>query len=63
MAGMNSGFSGASFASSSARRTTFSSDASSNSLIVAVPMRLPYATCTPSCMSSTVPLVDTLLSA
>ena len=43
---MNSGFSGASCASSSARRTQRSSDASSNWLIVAVPTRLPYATLT-----------------
>src|SRR5688500_13376547 len=63
MAGMNSGFSGASRARSSARRTTRSSAASSNSLIVAVPTRLPKATCTASSVSSTMPLVDTLLSA
>src|SRR5690606_13708600 len=61
--GTNSGFSGASQASSSARRTTFSSDASSNSLIVAVPTRLPNATCTPRLVSPTMPLVDTLLRA
>src|SRR5690606_20368093 len=63
MAGMNSGFSGASLARSSARRTTRSSEASSNSLIVADPMRLPKATLTASCTSSTMPLVETLLSA
>jgi hypothetical protein len=42
IAGMNSGFSGASFARSSARRTTRSSAASSNSLMVATPTLLPY---------------------
>jgi hypothetical protein len=38
---MNSGFSGASWANSSERRTTFSREASSNSLIVAVPDFFP----------------------
>src|SRR5690554_1290966 len=60
---MNSGFSGASRASSSALRTTRSSAASSNSLIVAVPTRLPNATCTPSSALLTSPLVETLLRA
>ncbi|MNV47925.1 hypothetical protein D3C71_1398090 [compost metagenome] len=63
MAGMNSGFSGASLARSSARRTTRASAASSNSLIEAVPTRLPKATVTASSVLSTMPLVDTLLSA
>src|SRR5690606_27343354 len=63
MAGMNSGFSGASLARSSARRTTRSSEASSNSLIEAVPTRLPKATCTPSSALLTMPLVETLFSA
>jgi hypothetical protein len=63
IAGMNSGFSGASLASSSARRTTASIEASSKLLIVAVPVRLPKATSTARSQSLTWPLVDTLLSA
>lgn len=63
MAGMNSGFSGASRARSSARRTTRSSAASSNSLMVAVPTRLPNATDTPRSVLLTMPLVETLFSA
>ena len=63
MAGMNSGFSGARRARSSARRTTRSSAASSNSLMVAVPTRLPNATSTASSVLSTMPLVEMLLSA
>src|SRR5690606_14777233 len=63
IAGMNSGFSGASRARSSARRTTRSSASSLNSLMVAVPTRLPNATCTPSSALPTSPLVETLLRA
>ena len=60
---MNSGFSGARRARSSARRTTRSSAASSNSLIVAMPTRLPNATCTPRSVLLTMPLVETLFKA
>src|SRR5690554_279502 len=63
IAGMNSGFSGASRARSSARRTTRSRASSLNSLMVAVPTCLPNDTCTPSSALPTSPLVETLLRA
>jgi hypothetical protein len=61
--GMNSGFSGASRASSSERRTAFSSEASSSSLMVVMPARLPKLDWTTSWRSSVRPLVDTVLRA
>jgi hypothetical protein len=61
--GMNSGFSGASFASSSARCTALASDLSSNSLMTAVPCFLPNATATDNWVFSTRPAVDTALRA
>ena len=61
--GMNSGSSGASRASSSERRTARSMLASSNSLAVTVPVRVPKFDCTTSVVSSLAPAVDTLLRA
>ena len=62
-AGMNSGFSGARRATSSARRTAFSSDLSSNWLTEAVPWRLPKATLMVIWVFSCRPAVVTLFCA
>jgi len=61
--GAYSGFSGASCAISSARRTVFSSEASSNSLIVAVPDFFPNTDVTASDRLLASPLVLTELRA
>ena len=61
--GMLSGFSGANFANSSERLTTFINEASSNSLIVATPVFLPKVDCTDKVKSLCSPAVETVLRA
>ena len=60
---MNSGFSGESRASSSARLTTFSREASSNSSMVAVPDFFPKLDCTTRVWLELYPEVETVFLA